>query len=58
MKGIKHEDKNARSNTLTIHFPKFVKANGFLQSKVQDSPNFLYSASSFLKGFLKEKKKI
>jgi len=47
MKGIKDEDNNARSNTLTVHSPKIVKTNGFLEAKVQDSPNFLCSASSF-----------
>jgi hypothetical protein len=40
MKRMKFEDKNARSNTLAIHSPKIVRANGFLQGKVQDSPNF------------------
>jgi len=56
IKGIKHEDRNARLNTSTIHFPKIIKANDFLQAKVQDSSNFLCFASSFLKGFLKIKK--
>jgi len=55
MKGNKLEYKNSRSNTLTIHSPKIVRANGFLQVKVQDSPNFLCSTLSFLKGFLKVK---
>jgi len=53
MKGIKLEYKNSRSNILTIHFSKIVKANGFLQARVQNSPNFLCSASSFWKGFSK-----
>jgi len=55
MKGNKLEYKNSRSTTLTIHPPKIVRANGFLQARVQDSPNFLCSALSFLKGFLKVK---
>jgi hypothetical protein len=33
MKGIKHEDNNARSNTLTVHSPKIVKTNGFLKQE-------------------------
>jgi len=56
MKRIKFEYKNSRSNTLTIHFPKIVRENDFLQARMQDSPNFLCSALSFLKGFLKVKK--
>jgi hypothetical protein len=56
MKGIKLEYKNSRSNTLTIHSPKIVKANGFLQARGQDSQKLLCFALSFLKGFLKVKK--
>jgi hypothetical protein len=34
MKGTRLEDKNTRSNILTIHFPQFAKINGFLQPKL------------------------
>lgn len=40
VKGIRFEDK-CRSNVLAIHFPQITRANGFLQPKVQDFPNFL-----------------
>lgn len=47
---------NARSNALAIHFPQIARANGFLQPKVQDFPNFLsIPHCPFWKAFLRQK---
>jgi hypothetical protein len=56
MKGIKHEDKNARSNTSTMHSPKNIKANGFLQAKVQDSPKKFVFCNILFERVLEDKK--
>jgi hypothetical protein len=40
MKRIKLEDTNAKLNVLATQFTQIVRANGFEQSKVQNSPNF------------------
>jgi hypothetical protein len=38
MKGTRFKDTSARSNVLPLHSSQIARANGFLQSKVQDSP--------------------
>jgi hypothetical protein len=41
VKGIELKDKNVKFNPLTTHSSQILKANEFLQSKVQDFPKTL-----------------